>query len=368
MSSMTHPADHGARTRLGRAWSGRRRWPLVSARGGAVAAALVLLPLGFLVVQAQQSAGARSHALLLRHSVGELLWNTVRLTLACTAAVRGARRRRRLAASSAPTCPLRRAVGGRCSCCRSPCRTSSSSYGWVSIAPGLHGYLAARDDHDAVATTRSSTCRSRPCCAASTRRSRRRARASGSGPWRTFLRVTLPQIGPPCSAAACSSTLDLLAEFGAFAMLRFQTFTTAIYTEYKLGFDGPAAAMLALGRARAALPGAARRRAGAARARALRARRLRRRRAPAAPRCASAARQLPALLALAALVGARARRAARARSSTGSLHGSSTTLPRPRSSPRSRDTTAASWRRGGALTTLLALPVALARRPPPQPR
>ena len=37
----------------------------------------------------------------------------------------------------------------------------------------------------------------------------------------------------------------MLAEFGAFAMLRFQTFTTAIYDQYKLSFDGAAASMLA---------------------------------------------------------------------------------------------------------------------------
>jgi iron(III) transport system permease protein len=40
-------------------------------------------------------------------------------------------------------------------------------------------------------------------------------------------------------------SVHMLAEFGAFAMLRFQTFTTAIYDQYKLSFDGAAASMLA---------------------------------------------------------------------------------------------------------------------------
>jgi iron(III) transport system permease protein len=56
----------------------------VSAAGGAIAAALVLLPLAFLVVQAQQSGWSEVQRLLLRHSVAVLLWNSVRLALACT--------------------------------------------------------------------------------------------------------------------------------------------------------------------------------------------------------------------------------------------------------------------------------------------
>src|SRR5664280_1658876 len=67
-----------------RTWSERRRWPLVGAAGAALAAALVLLPLAFLVVQALQSGWGEAHRLLFRHSVAVLLWNTVRLTVACT--------------------------------------------------------------------------------------------------------------------------------------------------------------------------------------------------------------------------------------------------------------------------------------------
>jgi iron(III) transport system permease protein len=67
-----------------RAWSGRRRWPLVSVTGGVIAATLVLLPLVFLIVEAQRSGWSEVQHLLLRHPVAVLLWNTVRLTLACT--------------------------------------------------------------------------------------------------------------------------------------------------------------------------------------------------------------------------------------------------------------------------------------------
>jgi iron(III) transport system permease protein len=40
--------------------------------------------------------------------------------------------------------------------------------------------------------------------------------------------------------------LHLLAEYGAFATLRFPTFATEIFAEYQLGFDGASAALLSL--------------------------------------------------------------------------------------------------------------------------
>ena len=70
------------------------------------------------------------------------------------------------------------------------------------------------------------------------------ARSLGIGPWRTFFRVTLPQTRVALCGGALLVAIHLLSEFGAFAMLRFQTFTTAIYDEYKLSFDGAAASML----------------------------------------------------------------------------------------------------------------------------
>ena len=39
--------------------------------------------------------------------------------------------------------------------------------------------------------------------------------------------------------------LHLLAEYGAFVMLRFETFTTAIFQQFQATFDGPAGSMLA---------------------------------------------------------------------------------------------------------------------------
>ena len=41
-------------------------------------------------------------------------------------------------------------------------------------------------------------------------------------------------------------TLGLLAEYGAFEIVQYQTFTVAIFTEFKLGFDAVAACALSL--------------------------------------------------------------------------------------------------------------------------
>ena len=128
-------------SRWTRAWSGRRRWPLVSIAGGTIAAALVLLPLVFLVVQAQQSGWGEVQRLLLRHSVAVLLWNTVRLTLACTVlcAVLGVAaawcvERTTLPARRLWAVPLVLPLG---------VPDFVVGFGWVSIDPALHGYLAA---------------------------------------------------------------------------------------------------------------------------------------------------------------------------------------------------------------------------------
>jgi iron(III) transport system permease protein len=71
------------------------------------------------------------------------------------------------------------------------------------------------------------------------------ARTLGLGPWRCFSRVILPQLRPALFGGMLLVALSVLSEFGAFALLRFRTFTTEIYAEYRAGFDGAAAALLA---------------------------------------------------------------------------------------------------------------------------
>ncbi len=70
------------------------------------------------------------------------------------------------------------------------------------------------------------------------------ARSVGHGPWRIFGRTVLPQLLPALSGGLLLVTLHMLVEFGPLALLRVETFTTAIYEAYELSYDGAAAAML----------------------------------------------------------------------------------------------------------------------------
>ena len=72
------------------------------------------------------------------------------------------------------------------------------------------------------------------------------SRSLGAGPWQTFRRVTLPQMAPAAAAGALLVALYTLADFGAVSLLRYDTFTRAIYVQYKGSLDHSAAAVLAL--------------------------------------------------------------------------------------------------------------------------
>jgi iron(III) transport system permease protein len=71
-------------------------------------------------------------------------------------------------------------------------------------------------------------------------------RSLGRGPWRTFFDVTLPQLRPAITAGALLVALYSLADFGAVSLLQFDSFTRAIYVQYRASFDPTLAAVLAL--------------------------------------------------------------------------------------------------------------------------
>jgi iron(III) transport system permease protein len=72
------------------------------------------------------------------------------------------------------------------------------------------------------------------------------ARSLGIGAWSRFWRVTMPEVRLAAAGGVLVVSLYLLAEYGAFAILRFRTLATAIYTSYTLGFDAASASVLAL--------------------------------------------------------------------------------------------------------------------------
>lgn len=72
------------------------------------------------------------------------------------------------------------------------------------------------------------------------------SRSLGYGPWRTFWRVTLPQLRPSIAAGALLVALYTLSDFGAVSLLQFNSFSRAIYVQYRGAFNRDYAAALAL--------------------------------------------------------------------------------------------------------------------------
>jgi iron(III) transport system permease protein len=71
------------------------------------------------------------------------------------------------------------------------------------------------------------------------------SRSLGEGHWATFCRVTLPQLRPALGAGGLLVALYALRDFGAVSIMRYNTFTRAIYVQYQ-SFDRSGAAALAL--------------------------------------------------------------------------------------------------------------------------
>jgi iron(III) transport system permease protein len=70
------------------------------------------------------------------------------------------------------------------------------------------------------------------------------ARTLGRGPWRALWEVTLPALRPGLTAGALLVALDVLAEYGTVALLRYETFSSAIFVQLAGRYDRSAAAVL----------------------------------------------------------------------------------------------------------------------------
>ena len=119
-----------------------------------------------------------------------------------------------------------------------------NSYGWVSAVPSLAGLwsgvlISVLSYFPLVYIPAAATLsRLDPSLEES-------AASLGLGPWQVFRRVVLPQLRLAMTGGALLVGLHLLAEYGAFAMIRFDTFTTAIMVQYQSTFNGAAGNMLA---------------------------------------------------------------------------------------------------------------------------
>lgn len=73
------------------------------------------------------------------------------------------------------------------------------------------------------------------------------ARLLGHNTFGTFMRLTLPQLRPAMVSGSLLVALYTLSDFGAVSLMRYESFTWAIYQQYLGSFDRTVAAMLAFG-------------------------------------------------------------------------------------------------------------------------
>lgn len=70
------------------------------------------------------------------------------------------------------------------------------------------------------------------------------ARTFGRTPMQTLFHVTLPALRPGLAAGALLVALDILAEYGTVALLRYETFSSAIFVQLSGRYDRSAASVL----------------------------------------------------------------------------------------------------------------------------
>ncbi|MDG2990994.1 iron ABC transporter permease [Candidatus Synechococcus calcipolaris G9] len=72
------------------------------------------------------------------------------------------------------------------------------------------------------------------------------ARSLGHNPWSVFFRVILPQLRPSIVAGSLLVALYALQDFGTPTLMRFESFTEAIFIQYRASFNRNFAAALSL--------------------------------------------------------------------------------------------------------------------------
>ena len=72
------------------------------------------------------------------------------------------------------------------------------------------------------------------------------SRGLGQSSWITFFRLTLVQLRPAIAAGALLVGLYTLSDFGAVSLLRYETFTSAIFVQYESALDRTLGAAMSL--------------------------------------------------------------------------------------------------------------------------
>jgi iron(III) transport system permease protein len=227
----------------------RRSRGLLASRGGAwvtglsvLVSLLALLPIAFVIGVYLDTGWATLAPLVFRPRVGELLVNTVLLVLLTVplCIVLGVT----LAWLTERTNLPGRRMWSLLATAPLAVPAFVHSYAWVSLVPPIHGLFAG---------VLVSVIAYFPFLYLPVAATLRRldpaiedvAESLGLKPWAVFYRVVLPQLRLAICGGALLVGLHLLAEYGLYAMIRFDTFTTAIFDQFKSTFNGPAANLLA---------------------------------------------------------------------------------------------------------------------------
>jgi iron(III) transport system permease protein len=209
-----------------------------------MAVAVVLLaPLVFLLIEAGGAGTSTVLHLIFRSLTASLLWNTIRLTVAVTVLCA-------IIGTLAAWCVERTTLPGRriwAVLVVIPFAIPDFvvSWGWTSLTTWIQGFRGAV----VVMTLAVYPLVYLPVAAslrAADPEQEEVARSLGVGRVRTFFRVTVGQARGAILGGCLLVALVLLAEYGAFEILGYQTFTTEIFTESQVSFNIPAASALVL--------------------------------------------------------------------------------------------------------------------------
>ncbi|GLF97745.1 iron ABC transporter permease [Streptomyces yaizuensis] len=221
--------------------AGVRRAPLVLLLPATAAALLALLPLGYLGVRALEHGWGYAWDIASAPRTLELLGNSAVLAaIVVTASL--------VLGISLAWLTVRTSLPGRRAwavLATLPLAVPSyvAAFTWISAAPSLAGLPGA-------AITLTFACFPYvflPVAAALRGidpAQEEAARSLGSGAFRTFVRVTLPQLRPAAAGGAILVALYVLSDFGSVSITRYDTFTRAIHLSYQASFDRTPAAVL----------------------------------------------------------------------------------------------------------------------------
>jgi len=192
-------------------------------------AAVMALPLVFLFIYTDHAGGTEVRRLIFRQLTLTLLWNTVRLTVVVTAlcAVIGTATAFCIERTNLPL----RHLWAVLVVVPLAIPDFVVSFGWTSLSTHITGFRGA-----VVVMTFAVYPLVHLPVAASLRNAdpsqEEMSRSLGVGRWRTFWRVTIAQARGAILGGCLLVSLVMLAEYGAFEIVGYRTFTTEIFTEF----------------------------------------------------------------------------------------------------------------------------------------